>query len=282
MGPKKVTVVGAGGWSRTAPGLTKQKRMKDGELIEWLVDLSGEPSSDLLPTAYERLKEIQSGFEKSVATAFVSIGFGILVYLGALDEFSAAGLKVASVIFPHAALVMLSVSGLWVCVMQTRQSFLRAFFEARFWRADPAHRTLLLIKYPAAFWYFYYMPANRGYPPGVMPKSQSIWVITPVVLILLLVTFAASGSLILWCSLALKIWNSNEPSLWTAKLTVLGSALIGLVGWAAPRFMDVRRAYVHYGLVNRLQRLEGERLKRAHLRVALARRRLGLVEASEN
>lgn len=267
--------VGAGGWYRDPTNVfAKRKAMADGELLCWLLDLSEVESSDVLETAYERLKEVRAELTRAFGAAAVAIAFGSLVYIGALDEFSAAGLKIAGVFFPHTALLAISASSFWISVTEMKVGFFRSIFLWKWKGASSSKKALLLLKYPQAYWYFYFLPAAVGYPPNTWPKREGPRPVLLYAMLVLSIVCGWLGVFSLWIALAAIVWSSPAGAPWAAFGSILSAATLLVLALIAPNFGTGERTYVHYGLSRRMQDFSGDKKERAHRRVAAARNRM--------
>jgi hypothetical protein len=215
---------------------------------------------------------------KAITASFIAAAFGLLVYEGALSGFSTGGMELDKLSFVHAALVGMSVTGMWTSMAQTRASYISSWFIARFERAPAGERAVLLLRYPAAFWYFQFMRGNRGYPAFIFPSRNSYAQLIPVFLILLVIVIGAIGATALWFAVALQVWHSTYPSPLASKATVVACGLISLLAVTAPRFGDRKRWYEHYGLSNLLTQMPEPRRPRAHWRIGQAQVRMGLAK----
>ena len=279
MGKTESTHQAAGGWRRSPDEpLGKTRRLNDGELTQLLVGMTGEDVGKLRDAAYENLVKIQDDMGKAGGATFIASAFGLLVYEGALSGFSTGGLELDKLSFAHAALIAMSVTGLWLSILQTRSTYITSWFASAFKAAAPSERATLMLRYPAAFAYFQYMRGNRGYPPYVFPKREGYAQVVPIILILLALIVAVVGATALWIAVAVRVWESSYPSPLASKLTVIGCAIVGLLGTIAPRFTDLRRTYRHYGLSNLLGHMAAAHHPRAFYRITRAQIRMGLVK----
>lgn len=249
--------------------------ISDGEMIGLLIAQACEHDrSQLLADAYKELLKLQDQQAKALTTLVAAHAFGLLVYTGAVSGFSSSGLQLAKSSFSHAALVLMSGSSLWFVAAFSKLQFVKSWFSHLFKASSPGDRTVMLLRYPAAFWYFQFTAGNRGYPKHVFPVRDELWSVLPLILMLLILVLAALGATTLWIAVAIKVWGAAFPTPAAAKATVVACGLLMSLAGLAPRFGDGKRGYVHYGLTATLGAIRQERQELARFRVARATLRL--------
>lgn len=268
--------IAGGGWRRSiADPLAKTKMISDGEMIGLLVSQAADHDRSGLPgDAYKELLKLQDQQAKALTTLVAAHAFGLLVYTGAVSGFSSSGLQLAKSSFSHAALVLMSGSSLWFVAAFSKLQFLKSWFSHMFMASAPGDRTVILLKYPAAFWYFQFTSGNRGYPRHIFPVRDALWSVLPLILLLLVIVLATLGATTLWIAVAIKVWGAAFPTPAAAKATVVACGLLMSLAGLAPRFGDLKRGYVHYGLTATLGAVREERRELARFRVARATLRL--------
>lgn len=265
-------------WNRKANSyLVKSKKMTDGEMLHLLVRSSDHDNlNDLDEKIYRSLQDVRGEAHKALFWVLGSSAFGVLSHFQVLRGLSNSGLDLSPTIFNHAALLALSFSTAAYCFLFSKQTFLQTWFSWKFKSGSPRDHALLLVKYPDAFWHFYYLRSAIGYPANIL-YSRSIWpqVIYLILVIIALVAFAG-GSIALWCALVMDVWLAPNVSEAISIATIALAVTVTLLGWMSPFYIDGARHYDHHGLVNLLQKRTGARLSRAHQRIILVAHRMGL------
>ncbi len=273
---KAASRTAAGGWRRsTTNPFEKTRQISDGEMIALLVSQATRPDEDALRNdAYKELLKLQDQQAKSLTTLVLAHAFGLLVYTGAVSGFSSGGLQLAKASFFHAALVLMSGSSLWFVAIFTKSQFVRTWFSHMLQAREPGERTVMMLRYPAAFWYFQFAASVRGYPRHVWPIRSQLWALLPVVLLLLVIILAAVGATALWIAVAIDVWGATYPTPAAAKATVIACGLLVTLASLAPRYSEAKRGYKHYGMSVALAAVGEGRRPLAHFRIARARMRL--------
>jgi hypothetical protein len=224
------------------------------------------------------MTDVRSEFERNLGLFAISVIFGALVRLGALDEFSAVGLKVASSIFPHSALIAMSASGFLMSISQVRLSYARSLFSWHFQRSSSSRRAALILRYPFAFWYFNFYRHYVGFPRFIFPTGSYASPLISSLLILLAIMCAFVGVAGLWGMLAYEVWSTNSLPRLASHMTLIGSFALVALSWTAPQVGAFKSKYVHYGLSERLASVTNEGRARAYERISRAAERMGLIK----
>lgn len=267
----------AGGWQRTAKlSLTKFKRMNDGELLSLLVERGTVPAEQFDAAIYESLGKLQDQQTKSVASSLAAWSLALFAYLGLLKGVAAGGLEFAENSFGLVAIALVGPTTLWNSATFSKVSYLRAWFSWRFSSSSAGQRATLLLRFPGAFWFFSFLPSNRGFPRYVWPARTQLVQLLPLILVILAMLAYFVGAAALFLALANRVWLSQYPTAIIAQSTVIGSSMLLLLSGTSPFFSDFRRKYIHYGLVDRIGKLSPDDQKSAHRKIAEARMRMGM------
>lgn len=268
----------AGGWTRDIESpFEKTRVMADGEMTALL--LSQAPAATVFAALVEPYKELQKTQEqlsKALIAHMAANAFALGVYSNAIETFSSSGMKLTAASFAHAALILLSVTGLWLTSLFTKSQYARSWIEYRFEASDAAGRAYLLLHFPAAFWYFRYAPGVRGYPRNIWPERSELWGLPSLFLMLAALAIVSVGGAALWVMIAIEVWNAAYPTPVAAKATVVVCVILAALAATAPRF-GVKRAYRLYSLPAVLASGDDAAKVRAHARIARARLRMGWV-----
>lgn len=157
-----------------------------------------------------------------------------------------------------------------------------AWFAEKYRRGTASDKAELLISFPRAFWHFQFMRAAIGTPPHIFKKGGIAGAIVSLALILLGLTIYTLGSLSLWALIAIDVWYAEGVNPLVTWFTLSLATISVLLGWTSPFYQNFKREYLHYGLSNRLNALDGPAKERATLRIMLAAERLGLLDDIED
>jgi len=264
-----------GRWNRTS--LSKSRSFSAGEMLHVLCDDSALKENKVNEELYGSLLKLTEHTQKAFALHLTAILLALLAYFDVLEKASAAGLEVTRAAFRPVALSMYSLSFFYFGVRMSKMSYLQAWFGHLFDTGNARTKAALLLRYPDAFWYFYFYSGARGYPKDLFPKRIPFQQIIPIFLIVALLLIAFVASIAIWLALASSVWRSAFPSAFWAGSTIFASGVLMLLGFTLPQNHG-KREFVHYGLVNLLQRVPEEKRVRAFNRINAARRRMGMIE----
>lgn len=266
-------------WKRTKDKyLTKSRSMPDGEILHLLVADASHRVTDLDERIYASLEAVRSSTNKAAYWVLGASAFGILAHFRVLKGISTSGFDVAPTIFFHAALATLSIAAAAFCFSFCNQTFIQSWFAWKFKQGTSSLRAELLLRFPDAYFYFVFLPANIGLPKHIHANRKNWPQLASLILILIALIIFSIGSLMLWGVLIADVWYAQGVGRTLTVLTIGFSVTLALIGWMAPFYYEFPRSYTHYGLVNLLTKMEGEDLRRAHLRLHRVASRMGLVD----
>lgn len=251
--------------------------MSDGEVLHLHLGQSPNLRTEVDDRIYLSLQNVRSDARKAAIWLFGASVFSLLSHFGFLTSLSASGMVVAPTIFSHAALLSLSVSSMIFCFSYSKMTYLQTWFQHKYTVDEPSDRAKLLLTYPDAFWHFQFLRSAIGTPPFIFSEGGIIGQVVSLVLILLGLVIGAIGSIALWITIAIDVWQNSSLNNALTWFTILLSLITAMLGWTAPFYYSSHRKYKHYGLVITLGQLSSEKNIEAHKKITSIAERMGLV-----
>jgi hypothetical protein len=256
--------------------LLKRARMTDGEMLHLSAGIACDTDSVFDDKVYAALQLAKEAVGKALFWAVGATVFGILAHFRVLKSLSSNGLEVSPAVFSHTALIAIGVTTAWFCFSYSKLSFLQSWFIAKHKNAPLADRVRYLLIYPDAYWYFQLYPATIGYPSHIHRQRNGYFQLASIILLLIAILIFTVFATSFWFIIAYDVWIDTQMGKTFSIASIALSGTLVLLGWAAPFYYDFKRPYVHYGLSNLLTKLEGDDLKKAHLKIHAVATRMGL------
>jgi hypothetical protein len=261
--------------------LWKSLYLTDSQYVDRLISHpDNRPTIDHLDLLYERLKEMRPEIVSSFNAYILAFAAVLLSRFHLLSSIETPGLKIAADAVQYVLLLGWAYLQFKLSYLYAKHGYVAAIFDRVADKASPTKRSLLIAKYPFAFFILRYYPAVIGNLPHVFKPGYPIKAILAAVSTVLGLVLYFALSTWLFISVVAMLWETPTaiPQV-ASKGIILAAIAFAAASWLLPSNWLLKRRYTHGGLVTLMSRLhENNRPRWSHFvrKIDAAQRSLGI------